>query len=110
MPTIKNKFDHAKEYSVAITSELKKLGWWQPEPLPDSAYEDMGAFGHNTMIFAQWIQFVLLPTIDEIIETQDEFPDESFVGVYATREWDGVPEADNLITLLNEFDALFNAR
>lgn len=73
----------------------------------EEQYENMGAFGSNTMSYEQWIQFILIPNVQDIIETKGEFPSGSETGVYAVRYFDGDRDASQLITLLSEFDDLF---
>ncbi len=90
-----------------IEAELKHLGRWSEQPPPPQAFENMGPFGMRTMAFEQWLQFVLIPRVREIIATRGQFPSSSSVSAYAVREWDGVPDVDRLLTLLSEFDALF---
>ena len=92
-----------------IEAELKRLNRWQLEPLPDSAYEDMGPFGMNSMAPEQWLQFVLIPRVEEIIASRGEFPKESQVGVWALKNLAHDDEADHLCALLGEFDSLINS-
>jgi len=61
----------------------------------------------DTMTFTQWLQFVFLPRVREAAAS-GEFPNSSSVGAQAVREFDGEPDADHLVTLLSEFDALFD--
>ena len=91
-----------------IEAELKKLGRWSAQPLPEDRFENMGAFGSQTMTFEQWIQFVLIPRIIEIITHKDEFPTESNLAPYAIRYFDGDRDADNLYERLYELDELIN--
>lgn len=90
----------------AIEAELKRLGWWQDQPLEPEQYEFQRAFAGDTMAFSQWLQFVLIPNVRNIIENQGDFPSSSQVGAYAVRELDGL-NADSLLALLHEFDRLF---
>jgi len=101
-------YQKAAEKIQAIEDELKALGRWQQEALPETAFENMGAFGANKMSFEQWLQFVLVPRVKEIIKEHGEFPSGSMVGTYSIREFDGDPEVGKLQQLLYEFDALFN--
>jgi uncharacterized protein YqcC (DUF446 family) len=89
-----------------IETELKHSGFWQAEPLKAEQYDFKAAFGMDRMTFSQWLQFVFLPRVKEAA-TQEQFPSESNVAAQAVREFDGVVEADLLISLLSEFDALF---
>lgn len=91
----------------AIVAEMKRIGFWDiVEPTPD-AYENMGAFGMNTMAFAQWLRYVFIPTIGERLESGGPWPSSSMVGAHAIREFDGQHETGNLVTLLIQFDSLF---
>lgn len=91
-----------------IQAELKSLGRWDDNPLPSEKFENMGAFGCNTMTFVQWLQFVLLQRIMEIVRDKSEFPAGSMLAPYAIREFDGDPNAGQLHQLLYELDELAN--
>jgi uncharacterized protein YqcC (DUF446 family) len=91
-----------------LEKELKQLGRWMDKPLPDESYVDMGAFGSNTMTFEQWIQFVLIERIREIVTERSEIPQGSNLGVYGIRYFDGDSSADRLLQILNELDQLVN--
>ena len=91
-----------------IEAEMKAIGYWQPDPLPDQAFEFRQAFAMDTMTFPQWLQFVLMPRVADIIERQGDFPTESMVGTQAMREFDGDATASRLASLLSEFDVIIN--
>ena len=90
-----------------VEAELKRMGWWRNEPLPPEMYQFTQAFAMDTMPFSCWLQFILIPRVRGIIEARGEFPSTSMVAGQAVREFDGVPEADNLLSALSDFDALF---
>lgn len=91
----------------AIVAEMKRIGFWDiVEPTPD-AYENMGAFGMNTMAFAQWLRYIFIPTIGERLASGGPWPSSSSVGAHAIREFDGQHETGDLVTLLIRFDDLF---
>ena len=94
----------AGEYADRIEQELRRLNVWQPEPPPPEAFQSHRAFFGDTMSFYQWLQFVLLPRVRNVIATQGSFPGNSQVGAYAVRELDGCDEAGELIALLSRFD------
>jgi uncharacterized protein YqcC (DUF446 family) len=91
-----------------IEAELKQLNRWEGEPLPPEKLENMGAFGSNTMRFEQWLQFILIPRIREIVETKGEFPETSQLSRYAFRVFQDEPEKEVLHELLFELDQLIN--
>lgn len=89
-----------------IEAELRKCGLWQAKPLPEEKLDFREAFAMDTMTFAQWLQFVFVPRVREAIST-GEFPDRSDVGAQAVREFDGAPDAGELVRLLSLFDLQF---
>ncbi len=91
-----------------IEAELKALHAWSDPPLNPEKLNDMGAFGSNTMSFEEWIQFILLDRINQIIESKDTLPSESMVAVYAVRQFDGMDDYNNLLDLLQQLDDMCN--
>jgi len=94
-------------YADRIEAEMRRIGFWQDQPLRPEQMEFTQAFAMDTMTFAQWLQFVFLLRVREAA-VSNQFPSGSSVGAHAVREFDGSPEAGDLITLLGEFDALFD--
>lgn len=93
-----------------IEAELKRLGRWMENPLPDECFIEMGAFGSNTMGFEQWLQFVLIPRIREIIEEKSDFPAGSNLAPYGIRYFDGDINAEPLQDILYSLDQLINQK
>lgn len=90
-----------------IEAEMRNIGMWQDQPLRPEQMEFEQAFAMDTMTFSQWLQFIFVPRVREAV-TSGEFPSGSSVATQAVREFDGYENADRLITLLSEFDALFD--
>jgi uncharacterized protein YqcC (DUF446 family) len=93
---------------TAIEAEMRRIGLWQRAPLPEAAYTFQEAFAMDTMAFPQWLQFVFIPRVKSIVQARGEFPASSNVGTQAIREFDGYAAAAKLISLLGEFDELFD--
>jgi uncharacterized protein YqcC (DUF446 family) len=94
-------------YADRIEAEMRRIGYWQNEPLRPEQLKFTQAFAMDTMAFTQWLQFVFLPRVREAAAS-NQFPSSSSVGTQAVREFDGDPNADTLVTLLSEFDGLFD--
>lgn len=93
---------------TAIEAEMKRIGFWQNEPLQAEQYNFRVAFAGDTMAFPQWLQFVFIPNVRRIVETRNTFPASSQVSAYAVREFDTYREdSSQLVTLLHDFDKLF---
>ena len=94
-------------YANLIEAEMRQTGYWQSEPLRPEQMEFTQAFAMDTMAFAQWLQFIFLTRVREAAAA-NQFPSGSSVCAQAVREFDGDPHAGELLTLLSEFDALFD--
>ena len=88
----------------AIEAEMKRQGMWDSEPLAPEAYDFKAAFAMDTMPFSHWLQFIFIPRVREIIGNKGAFPARSQVGAQAVREFDGINEASELVSLLGDFD------
>jgi uncharacterized protein YqcC (DUF446 family) len=101
-----SKHETAREKIEEIEREMRSIGYWQEEPLPAEAYDFTQAFAMDTMAYSQWLQFIFIPRVRSIIETDGDFPAGSSVGTQAIREFDGSTEAEGLVSLLCEFDRI----
>lgn len=96
----------AARYANLIEAEMRHIGLWQSQDLSPEKFASRQAFAMDTMTFGQWLQFIFLPRLREAVDSGN-FPAESNVGTQAVREFDGQAEAERLVRLLSEFDALF---
>jgi uncharacterized protein YqcC (DUF446 family) len=87
-----------------IESELRRLGFLAGEVGP--ARPVTSAYGLNDMPFEDWLAYVFLPRAREAVLSQ-RLPTSSNVGTMALRNLDTHPDAQALVQLLCEFDALF---
>jgi uncharacterized protein YqcC (DUF446 family) len=70
-----------------IEVEMKKIGFWSVDQIHIDPIECKEAFCGDKIPFEQWLQFVFIPAVKKSVST-NEFPQESMVGVKATREYD----------------------
>jgi uncharacterized protein YqcC (DUF446 family) len=99
-----DRYQLAAAFADRIERELRALQTWQDTPPPPAAFQSRAAFFGDTMSYYQWLQWVLLPRVRQIIADRGSFPQSSSVGAYAVRELDGCYEASGLIQALCEFD------
>jgi uncharacterized protein YqcC (DUF446 family) len=85
----------------AIEVELRRLGYLKGEIQP--AENVTSAFGYGQMSFEHWLAHVFLPNARAAVESGD-LPTSSSVATAAIRNFDGNNEADQLISMLSEFD------
>ena len=89
-----------------IEQEMKRIGYWQSEPLQPEQYEFRSAFAMDTMAFSQWLQFIFIPRVKSMLATGENFPPDSDNAAHAVREFDGDDKAQRLVALLSEFDEI----
>jgi uncharacterized protein YqcC (DUF446 family) len=92
-----------------IETQMRASGLWQSEPLRPEQFDFHSAFAMDTMAFEQWLQFVFIPRVRDAVAS-NSFPSSSSVAAQAVREFDTVPQANGLVSLLSEFDALIEGR
>ena len=108
--TSRDKSEAAAAKLDDIEAEMKRIGFWSDDP-PDLIAEiESGSLQYYTDApsFELWLQSVFLPRAREAITT-GRFPERSQVGLMALRQYDyhsHIPEAQDLLRLLQEFDAV----
>ncbi len=59
---------------IDIESEMRILGLWtQVSPTPE-ALATSQPFGVDTLTLSQWMQYILLPTLYQLLENNQELP------------------------------------
>ena len=101
-----DKFARVAELTDRIEAEMKRIGFWSDAPPTPEQMNFKRAYAIDTMVYDQWLQFVLLPRVRDIIRNRGSFPPSSSVGKQALREWDGDDRAIPLTSMLCEFDRL----
>ncbi|MFI5377951.1 MAG: YqcC family protein [Tepidisphaerales bacterium] len=98
-------YERAGRYMDQLEAAMRAGAMWPGDPPPEPL-EVKGAFGCENLAFTQWLAWVLLPRVREIVAEKGEFPDSSSVAAYAVREFDGVPEAGDVLKVLTAFDEM----
>jgi len=101
-----DKYARVAELTDRIEAEMKRIGFWSDEPPTAEQMKFKMAYGIDTMVYDQWLQFVLLPRVRDIVRNRGAFPPSSGVGRQALGEWDGDDRAVQLTSMLCEFDRL----
>ncbi len=102
-----NAYDRAQRFMQELESAMRAAGLWPAEPPPEPL-EVIGAFGCENMAFTQWLAWVLIPRVREIVAGNGRFPSDSAVAAYAVRELDGTAKAERVVELLTQFDEMVN--
>jgi len=93
------------ELLIDIESELRTLGLWARIPPSSRALASEMPFCVDTLTLSQWLQFILLPTLYQMLEDGAELPERCGVAPMAQEYFKGSELAtDALIFALNEID------
>jgi uncharacterized protein YqcC (DUF446 family) len=91
-----------------IKKEMQRIGLWQREPLPEEAYDYTLAFARDRMAFHQWLQFIFVPQVQEMIQDYEDLPHTSQVGIAAESAFEDWDQGERLVQMLKEFDRLMS--
>jgi len=89
-----------------IENEMRRVGLWSSKAPSPEQMAFKKALAIDTMPFSMWLQFIFIPRVHQAAAA-NQFPSSSSVGAQAVREFDTVPNTERLLSLLSEFDALF---
>lgn len=94
-----------------IEREMRQLSLWIPEGSSEcpshEALSSTQPFCIDTLEFPQWIQFVLLVRIRDLIEADAELPAKSDIAPMAEEYFRQLPRpTDNLVSALRELDRI----
>lgn len=95
------------EQLLLIERELRVLGWWQAQAPSAEALSSQQPFCVDTLAFEQWLQWIFLPRMKQLLETGAALPSVSGIQPMAEQVYGGqLEKARALIKLLGEFDQL----
>lgn len=98
------------DHLLLIEHELRVQGWWSEDVPSAEALTSTVPFAVDTMSFEQWMQWVLLPRMKEILERGMALPNASGILVMAETVYSDRPEESRqLRKLLAEFDQLISS-
>ncbi|BAO44864.1 YqcC family protein [Thiolapillus brandeum] len=89
-----------------LEEELLAVGWWSDTPPDDHAMASTAPFCHDRMDFHQWLQWVLIPGFERLIEQQSALPKECAIAPMAEMAWreEDPVRVRNLVRILRDID------
>ena len=103
-----DNYQKAADFMTQLEKTLRDADRW-PGDKPAGEIEVRGAFGSENMSFMQWLAWVLIPRVRQIIAEKGKFPSASQIASFAIRELDGDPACGEIHDVLYEFDAFINS-
>ncbi len=77
------------ELLIDVEASLRQMNLWQDQPPSAEAMASIQPFAIDTMGFEQWLQFIFLPTMYELIEKGQPFPTECAIAPMAEEYFRG---------------------
>lgn len=94
---------------LAIEAEMRNLGLWEAQPPPADALESLIPFCHDTLHLEQWLQWVFLAKMKQVVESGEDFPTSSDIQPLAEYRFEMLPQrTDRLLELIGQFDRFIN--
>lgn len=95
----------------ALELELKRLGLWQQEPPSAQALASTLPFCIDTLEFHQWLQFILIARLRQMLVLAMELPGQSALHAMASEVYkEEMMSMQQLVTLLAQLDEALTGR
>lgn len=102
--------DSVAEVLQEMTTELKALDMWSTEPPPTEAMASTAPFCCDTMAFEQWLQYVLIPRMQTLLDDQQPLPADVRILPMAEYALAKHPKDMRLLLfIIGRFDACFQS-
>jgi uncharacterized protein YqcC (DUF446 family) len=99
-------YEASLTFLVKLEQQLKLLGLWSLTPPSTIALASTAPFACDTLAFEQWLQFIFIPKMQQLIDTQSSLPSQMAIAPMAQQVWQALPERQEIIALLDQFDQL----
>lgn len=97
------------EVLIDIEAQLRQLGLWDKIPPSSRALASTEPFCVDTLTLPQWLQFIFLPTIREMLEAEQPLPERCGIAPMAEEYFrDSGLAIKELVVLLERIDELLS--
>ncbi|MDO3388283.1 YqcC family protein [Gilvimarinus sp. SDUM040013] len=97
------------EVLMDIEASMRDLQLWQSQPPPARALASVQPFAIDTLTFTQWLQFIFIPKLHQLLGQGDNLPVNSAIAPMAEEYFRALSiPADSLIMQLRRMDQLLS--
>lgn len=94
----------------SLETELRIQGRWEDQAPPAQALRSTEPFAVDTLSFDQWLQWILLPRLNELLVRQLPLPSDCAIQPMAEEVYDQHdPGAARIVSIIGEIDSLLTA-
>ncbi|WP_371372820.1 YqcC family protein [Thalassotalea aquiviva] len=95
----------------ALEQELKNLGLWQQEGIDEDLLQSTQPFCIDTLSFEQWLQFVFLTKMHQMIEANQALPNNIAICPMAEESFKSLGQnASDLINIIGDIDQCLSGK
>ncbi len=106
-----NPASQAADLILAIEQQMRHLSLWEAQPPPAEALASPLPFCYDTLRFEQWLQWIFLPRMKQVIEQDSGWPERSDIAPLAEHHlYPRERPSKALIDLIRQFDDFINHR
>lgn len=99
--------DQLSQLLKALETELRSQGRWASDPPSDAALLSTQPFAVDTLSFDQWLQWILLPKLHELLVLQMPLPTSCAIAPMAEEVYGQSDSAANrIILIITDIDLL----
>ncbi|MFV0477587.1 MAG: YqcC family protein [Parahaliea sp.] len=92
---------------IDVEARLRQLGLWEALPPPSEALASTEPFAVDTLTLPQWLQFIFLPRLYQLLEQKQPLPERCAIAPMAEEYLSGNNLAgDPLLVALRQIDEL----
>ncbi|WP_232299956.1 YqcC family protein [Colwellia sp. MT41] len=100
---MKKHLEHTRALLAALTTELKLLKLWQTQQPSAAELASSAPFCCDSLAFEQWLQFVFIPRITQLINQQQALPSKIALRPMAEESFKQL-SAQALLAVINKID------
>ncbi|MFC0179407.1 YqcC family protein [Thorsellia kenyensis] len=93
---------------LLIRQELEKLNVWEIKKPKAELLASQQPFAIDTLRATQWLQWILIPRMNEILSSGNKLPTPFSIAPYFEQVYQQQDEYSQLIKLITELDTLVN--
>lgn len=99
-----DRFARVADSLLGIEAEMRRLRVWSSTPPSPKALRSNQPFCIDTLEFTEWLQFIFLPRMKDLVEGGEELPAISGIAPMAEEHFNARPE--NGEALIRELEAI----
>jgi uncharacterized protein YqcC (DUF446 family) len=99
-------YEMSSTFLVELELQLKASSLWSTHTPSAAAMASTAPFACDALSFEQWLQYIFIPKMRQLITTNSPLPTQMAIAPMAEQTWQTQPDKQSIIKLLIKFDQL----